>query len=203
LGTGAVTADELAVDAVTSNAIATDAVTADAIATGSVGSDEVADASLAAADLNASGGETGYVLGYDDSAAGDLVWQDPAATASSIRFKSDVTTIADATALIEQLRGVRFEWTADGRPDVGLIAEEVARVLPELVVYEADGTTIRGLRYAPLVSVLIEAAKAQQSAMDTANETIATQQREIDALGDRLSRLEALVQSMQSADDRP
>ncbi|MEF8797224.1 MAG: tail fiber domain-containing protein, partial [Salinivenus sp.] len=97
------------------------------------------------------------------------------------------------------LRGVRFRWTADGRADVGLIAEEVAQVLPELVTYEADGTTVRGLRYAPLVSVLIEAAKGQQAALDAAAETVAAQRAELDALTDRLARLEGLVQSMQAA----
>ncbi|PQJ33830.1 hypothetical protein BSZ35_03730 [Salinibacter sp. 10B] len=203
LGTGAVTADELAVDAVTSNAIALGAVTADAIATGSVGSEEVANGSLAATDLSALNPTNGDVLVYNDTAGGDLEWLDPSATTSSIRFKSDVATITDATALVEQLRGVRFHWKEDGRPDLGLIAEEVAEVFPELVVYEADGTTVRGLRYAPLVSVLIEAAKEQKETLDAATKTIATQQREIDALGNRLARLEALVQSMQPAEPRP
>ena len=203
LGTGAVTADELAADAVTSNAIALGAVTADAIATGSVGSDEVANGSLAATDLSALNPTNGDVLVYNDTAGGDLEWLDPSATISSIRFKSDVATITDATALVEQLRGVRFHWKEDGRPDLGLIAEEVAEVFPELVVYEADGTTVRGLRYAPLVSVLIEAAKEQKETLDAATKTIATQQREIDALGNRLARLEALVQSMQPAEPRP
>jgi hypothetical protein len=118
---------------------------------------------------------------------------------SSVRFKSEVETIADASTLVERLRGVRFHWTADGRPDIGLIAEEVAKVLPELVTYEADGTTVRGLRYAPLVAVLIEAAKTQQGALEVATETVSAQRAELDALNDRVARLEALVQSMHEA----
>jgi hypothetical protein len=166
------------------------------IADGGVGSMQVADASIAAADLNASGDETdGYVLTYDENAAGNLAWQASGTqgTTSSRRFKTDVETIDDAAALVERLRGVRFHWTADGRADVGLIAEEVAEVLPELVTYEADGTTVRGLRYAPLVAVLVEAAKARQEALDRATATIDRQRTDIDALTQRLDRLEARI----------
>jgi uncharacterized coiled-coil protein SlyX len=179
--------------------ILNDGVGADQLAPGAVGSDEVADASLAAGDLNVAGTPgSGDVLAYDGGTSGNLTWQAAGSTTSSIRFKTEVRTIADAQSLIERLRGVRYQWTADGRADLGLIAEEVATVLPELVVYEADGTTVRGLRYGPLVGVLIEAAKAQQAALDAASDTVARQQDEIESLSDRLARLEALVQSMQA-----
>jgi hypothetical protein len=177
---------------------------ANEIATDAVGTDEITDASIAATDLNVAGtAGDDQVLAYSSTAPGGLTWELAGASASSLRFKSEVETIAGAQTLVEQLRGVRFHWTDDGRPDIGLIAEEVATVFPELVTYEADGITIRGLRYAPLVGVLIEATKAQQSALDTAKETITAQQREVDALKDRLARLEAAVQSMQSTDGRP
>lgn len=178
--------------------IANDGVGSAQIGSGVVGTDELADESITAADLNASGDEIdGYVLTYDDG--GNFLWEAPGTITSSLRFKTDVATIADAAAVVERLRGVRFQWAADGRADVGLIAEEVAQVLPELVTYEADGTTVRGLRYAPLVAVLIEAAKGQQAALDAAAETVAAQRAELDALTDRLARLEGLVQSMQAA----
>jgi hypothetical protein len=197
LAADAVTADKIATGAVGSDALAPDAVTAAAVAPGAIGTSELADASVVAADVNVAGTPAaGDVLAYDDTQAGDLIWQTPGSATSSLRFKTDVETIADARSLVERLRGVRYQWTADGRADVGLIAEEVAQVLPELVTYEADGTTVRGLRYGPLVGVLVEAAKAQQDEIDSARETIAGQQDEIDALSARLARLEALVQSM-------
>ena len=187
-------------EAVTSAKLASGAVGSAAIGTEAVGTDELADESIAAEDLNASGATNGHALIFDDTIApGELVWRDPTASTSSLRFKSDVETIGDAAAVVERLRGVRFRWTADGRADVGLIAEEVAQVLPELVTYEADGTTVRGLRYAPLVAVLVEAAKGQQAALDAAAETVVAQRAELDALTDRLARLEGLVQSMQAA----
>jgi hypothetical protein len=197
----AVTAANLAADAVGSDALATDAVTEDAVATGAVGTDEVLDASLAAEDLNAQNSDDDYVLTYDGDATGGFVWRDPDADESSRRFKTEIETIDDAQSLLDQLRGVRFQWKDDGDPDIGLIAEEVAKVFPELVTYEADGSTIRGLRYAPLVAVLIEAAKKQRDALDAASETIETQRTELDALSDRVDRLEALVQEMSTDTD--
>jgi hypothetical protein len=192
----------LAADAVVSANVLDESLTAADLGVGSVGTSELADGSVVADDLSAGGAIDGYVLTFDATAPGDLAWREAEisnGTTSSRRFKTDVETIADAAALVERLRGVRFRWTADGRADVGLIAEEVAQVLPELVTYEADGTTIRGLRYAPLVAVLLEAAKGQQAALDRATDTIESQRTEIDALGERLARLEALVRSMPAA----
>jgi uncharacterized coiled-coil protein SlyX len=61
---------------------------------------------------------------------------------------------------------------------------------------------VRGLRYAPLVGVLIEAAKAQQAALDGATDTLAAQRRAlaeqqaaIEALTERMARLEALLEA--------
>lgn len=199
---GGIGATQLASNAVTSATVEDQSLTAADLSAGAVGTDEVADSSLAARDLDvARTPSAGDVLAYDNSQTGNLVWQSPGTNMSSIRFKTNVETLTDAQSLVEQLRGVRYNWKADGRPDVGLIAEEVAQVLPELVVYEDDGSTIRGLRYGPLVGVLIEANKAHQEALDEATETIAAQQDEIDALSERLSRLEALMHSKRHSPD--
>jgi len=198
LGSDAVTADKIATGAVGTDALVADAVTADIVASGAIGTSELADASLAAADINVAGTPAnGNVLAYNDTQAGSLIWQDPSSTTSSIRFKTDVQTISEAQTLVDHLRGVRYHWKADGRPDLGLIAEEVAAVLPELVTYEEDGTTVRGLRYGPLVAVLIEAAKTQGAELANAHRTIVQQESEIESLSDRLARLESLVYSMQ------
>jgi len=63
---------------------------------------------------------------------------------------------------VQQLRGVSFEWIADGKKDIGLIAEEVGQVLPEMVVYEDNGQDAKSVDYGRMVAVLIEAVKEQQ-----------------------------------------
>ena len=190
---GGIGSAQLTGDAVDSGTVLDNSLTADDLGPGAVGASELADGSVAIVELDATDGPgTGEVLGHDGG--GRFTWVDPAASTSSIRFKTEVETITTAQSLIAQLRGVRFRWAADGRPDVGLIAEEVARVLPELVTYESDGTTVQGLRYAPLVAVLIEAAKDQQAALETATQTATAQRAQLDALTARLARLEALVE---------
>lgn len=96
---------------------------------------------------------------------GDITCQNLTET-SSIRWKENITTIPEAIEKIKQLRGVHFDWKATQRLDIGMIAEEVARVLPEIVAYEDDGVEARGLDYSGIVAVLVEAVKAQQLQLD-------------------------------------
>jgi hypothetical protein len=67
---------------------------------------------------------------------------------------------------IVQLRGVTFDWTDSGRQDIGLIAEEVGKVVPEVVTYEDNGVDVKSLDYAHLVALIIEAIKEQQRVID-------------------------------------
>ncbi|MCP4662635.1 MAG: tail fiber domain-containing protein [bacterium] len=87
-------------------------------------------------------------------------------TYSSRRFKTGVETLDGALAKIRQLRGVSFQWRADGSEDIGLIAEEVGEVVPEIVTYEANGVDARGLDYSRLVPLLVEAIKEQQAEIE-------------------------------------
>lgn len=56
---------------------------------------------------------------------------------SSIRFKENVQDLGDTPVL--QLRPVSFNFKQDGRPAIGLIAEEVEKVMPSLVAYNQEG----------------------------------------------------------------
>jgi hypothetical protein len=97
---------------------------------------------------------------------------------SSLAFKTNVQTYENALDTVNRLRGVRFDWKETGKPSVGLIAEEVDRVIPEVVSHE--GGTAKGVNYASLVGVLVEAVKEQQKELDSLKElkAEAQQQRE-------------------------
>ena len=101
-------------------------------------------------------------------------------TASSLALKDNVRTFAHALDTVSRLRGVRFDWKDSGQPAVGLIAEEVETVLPEVVTH-ADNGAAAGVSYASLVGVLVEAVKEQQAKIDTQQTTIAAQQSEMQA----------------------
>ncbi len=76
-----------------------------------------------------------------------------------------------------ELRGVYFDWDEEhgGQHDVGMIAEEVGKVLPEIVVYEENGIDADGMDYSKLTPLLVEAVKELQNIVEN-------QQKEIEAL---------------------
>lgn len=83
---------------------------------------------------------------------------------SSIKHKEEVEEIEDALEKVLELRGVNFTWIKSKKEDIGLIAEEVAEVIPRAVEYdEKDGITPIGLDYTRLVPYLIECVKEQQN----------------------------------------
>ncbi len=91
-------------------------------------------------------------------------------TFSDVRFKENITTITNALSLVRQLRGVKFKWKNSSKEDIGLIAQEVESILPE-VVYE-DSNGYKGIAYDKLVAVLIQAIKEQQEIIEKQNRTI-------------------------------
>ena len=82
---------------------------------------------------------------------------------SDARLKTNVETVANAVDLVSQMRGVFFE--KDGRKSVGVIAQEIATVLPEVVHGEYDGYL--SVAYGNIVGVLIEAVKELKTEIET------------------------------------
>ena len=78
---------------------------------------------------------------------------------SDKNLKTNIKTIDNPLAKILKLRGVTFDWKTDGKPSVGLIAQEVEKVFPEIVSGE-EGS--KAVSYGQLVAPLIEAIKEQQ-----------------------------------------
>lgn len=86
-------------------------------------------------------------------------------TASDASLKKDVKTIPNALEKILKLRGVEFNWKKDNAPSVGLIAQEVEGVFPQLVGTNPT-TGVKGVQYEGLVGPLIEAVKEQQKEIE-------------------------------------
>jgi hypothetical protein len=105
------------------------------------------------------------VLTVAQSSATDPI-ADAWTTYSSRRWKTNIQPLQGALDKVQQLQGVSYDWKADGKHDIGLIAEEVGLIVPEVVAYEPNGTDARSVDYARLVALLIEATKAQQETID-------------------------------------
>jgi len=81
---------------------------------------------------------------------------------SSERFKTAITPMGASSGKLDELRPVTFQYKSDprGARQYGLIAEEVAKVYPELVVRDAQGQII-SVRYDELAPMLLNEAQQQ------------------------------------------
>lgn len=82
---------------------------------------------------------------------------------SSLRFKTNIQPLGGALEKIEQLQGVTYARKDDGKPEIGVIAEDVEKVVPEVVSRDPDTNEIQGVDYSRLAALLIEAVKTQQA----------------------------------------
>jgi hypothetical protein len=113
---------------------------------------------------------------------------------SSLALKDNVRTYANALETVKKLRGVSFNWKESGKPSVGLIAEEVEKVIPEVIAH--DGQAATGVNYSSLVGVLVEAVKEQQAELDALKDLKRIndeQQKTISALSEKVSELECIL----------
>jgi hypothetical protein len=111
------------------------------------------------------GGEAVYV-----NSAGQLGYQP-----SASRFKTDVESMPELTAKIQQLHPVTFHYKTDANKvlQFGLIAEEVDKVYPELVIRDDSGV-IQGVRYEELAPMLLSVVQKQQNTLQTEQATMNT-----------------------------
>ena len=108
-------------------------------------------------------------------------WADSWSSYSSRRWKTNIQTLPDALAKVEQLRGVSYDLKDSGKHEIGVIAEEVGAVVPEVVTYEDNGKDARGVDYSRLTALLIEATKEQQKLIRKQQQQIRTQQVQLKA----------------------
>jgi hypothetical protein len=66
-------------------------------------------------------------------------------TYSSRRWKTNIQTLPNALEKVEQLRGVAYDLKGSGKHEIGVIAEEVGKVVPEVVSFDANGKDAQGV----------------------------------------------------------
>ena len=111
-------------------------------------------------------------------------------TYSSGRRKTNVQTIGQAMDKVRHLRGVTFDWKdGGGRHDMGMIAEEVGNVVPEVVDYEVNGADATSIDYGRLVALLVEALKEQEARIADLEQALDRDRRLVERLEAVESRL--------------
>lgn len=136
---------------------------------------------------SASGGAAVYV-----TATGQL-----GTVLSSGRFKEQITDMGDTSNKLFQLHPVSFFYKPqydDGShlPQYGLIAEEVAKVYPEMVAYDNDGNVLT-VKYQLLTPMLLNEVQKQNTQIQKQEEALQIQQEQNRKLEQRLSALEELL----------
>lgn len=147
----------------------------------------------ASGDCSAAGG---VVMGSENTNAAISLWSNGNIYASNYYYKSDSRLKKDIKILsgslnkINQLNGYSFQWKKTNEHQIGLIAQEVERVFPEVVnegiAWDWLEWTYKSVQYGNLVAPLIEATK-ELSAQNKA------QQQEIDELKKQVEELKSLI----------
>ncbi|HZM86924.1 MAG TPA: tail fiber domain-containing protein [Blastocatellia bacterium] len=94
-----------------------------------------------------------------------------AACSSSLRYKTNLQPFAAGMSIINRLEPISYTWKDGGQRDVGFGAEDVHKIEPLLVTYNAEGL-VEGVKYDRITVALVNAIKEQQM-------QIAAQQRQI------------------------
>jgi hypothetical protein len=86
-------------------------------------------------------------------------------SASDIKLKENIQKIDNPIDKIVKIDGVRFDWKSDNKPSMGVIAQNIEKVLPELV----SGEDSKTVNYNGIIGLLIECVKTQQEQIDELN----------------------------------
>ena len=111
-------------------------------------------------DLKFNGNDGGSIitaLTIDMSEAGAATFNNNVTAFSDERLKSNIQTLESGLDKVNKLRGVTY--TRDEKENIGVIAQEVEKILPEIVLTANDEMGTKSVDYGRLTAVLIEAVK--------------------------------------------
>ncbi|MDP6097251.1 MAG: tail fiber domain-containing protein [Gammaproteobacteria bacterium] len=109
--------------------------------------------------------------------------------------------LTHALDAILQLQGKTYHWKEDtaftNKQDIGLVAQEVEKVFPELVAEDEQG--YKGIAYSKLTAVLIEAIKEQQAQMIDQQQQMTEQEARFTALEKENTQLKTIMAEQMQA----
>ena len=119
---------------------------------------------------------------------------------STRRFKENIQPLQKALDKITRLQGVSFDWKADqgGKADIGFIAEEVEKVVPELVSWDEKHELVHGVKYANVVAVAVEGIKEQQKQIESLQKENASLREDLDSFRSEFDSLTEKIKELAS-----
>jgi hypothetical protein len=112
--------------------------------------------------INGDASITGIILGQSLNLSGICTATDFNAT-SDINLKTNINNISDSLEKISQINGVTFNWKETNKPSAGVIAQEIEKILPQLVNNNGENKSVN---YNGLIGLLIEAVKELSREID-------------------------------------
>jgi hypothetical protein len=85
---------------------------------------------------------------------------------SDERVKTDIRTIENALEKVRNMRGVSYVAKADAKKRIGVIAQEIEKIIPEVVLTDNTADHYKSVDYGNIVAVLIEAVKELSAKVD-------------------------------------
>ncbi|MCE2872460.1 MAG: tail fiber domain-containing protein, partial [Xanthomonadales bacterium] len=141
----------------------------------------------------------GFKLDVEGDIRGTRVFAQGVELTSDARFKTNLQAITDALSIVRKLQGVSYDWNREAfpdrgfspRPQIGVIAQEVEKVLPELVSTDAQG--FKSVNYTGFIPVLIEGLKQQDTRLDAQDARLVVAERTLAMVEERLFQAEAQI----------
>jgi hypothetical protein len=124
---------------------------------------------------------------------------------SSARFKDDIRDMGESTSGLMKLRPVRFRYkkeiNSSGLEQYGLVAEEVAKVYPDLVVYDDKGRP-QTVRYHFVNAMLLNEVQKQARQITAQRQQLSEQGRQIETLTSQARQVNAQTQQIEALTGR-
>jgi hypothetical protein len=108
---------------------------------------------------------------------------------SDIRLKENITPLDNSLGKVLKLQGVNFTWRSDSthKNDIGFIAQDVQKVLPELVIQDKNNGLL-SVKYQNMVAILAEAIKEQQQEIELYKSKLKLLQEKIDQIDSMMTK---------------
>ena len=90
---------------------------------------------------------------------------------STIRIKENIEEIINPLDIVKKLRGIQYNKIGNNNKEIGVIAEEVDEVLPQIVTRDTDGNPT-SVSYGRLTALLIEVVKKQDEQIENLTKRI-------------------------------
>ncbi|TAL63381.1 MAG: hypothetical protein EPN88_12385 [Bacteroidetes bacterium] len=139
----------------------------------------------------------GYTLHVNGSVAGIGAY----VSLSDKRFKKDVQPITGALNKIMELQGITFNWDKTINPElnvddnnhIGFSAQDIEKILPQVVSTATDKMQTKSVAYSDVVPVLVEAIKEQQTQIESSQEENRQLRTKLQTLENRIGQIESLL----------